>query len=123
MTNRKVFGTAGSDFPLINLIEPQKASYEWLLAEGIRQLLTEVSPIEDFTGKNFALHFVDYSLGEPKYNPQLALEKGGSYAAPLKVKSRLLNKQTGETSEQEVFLGDLPLMTEPGTFIINGVER
>ena len=123
MTNRKVFGTAGSSFPIINLIEPQKASYRWLLEEGIRQLLSEVSPIEDFTGKNFALYLIDYSLSEPKYSPLLALEKGGTHAAPLKVKSRLLNRQTGEATEQDVFLGDLPLMTDSGTFIINGVER
>lgn len=123
MTNRKVFGTIGKGFPLINLIEPQKDSYQWLVSEGIKQLLEEISPIEDFTGKNFSLSFLDYSLGEPKYSPKLALEKGVTYAAPLKVKSRLLNKQTGESLEQEVFLGDVPLMTDSGTFIINGVER
>jgi len=123
MTNRRVFGTAGSSFPLVNLIEPQTASYKGLLSEGIRQLLSEISPIEDFTGKNFALYFIDYSLGEPKYTPYRALEKGSTYAAPLRVKSRLLNKQNGEATEQEVFLGDLPLMTDSGTFIINGVER
>jgi DNA-directed RNA polymerase subunit beta len=123
MTKRKLFGTAGSDFPLINLIEPQKASYKWLLGKGIRDLLTEISPIEDFTGQNFSLYFIDYSTGTSKYTPSLALEKGGTYSAPLKVKSRLVNKQTGENVEQEVFLGDLPLMTDSGTFIINGVER
>src|SRR4030042_6490138 len=122
MTNRKVFGTAGSSFPLTNLIEPQTASYEWLLKEGIRDLLVEISPVEDFTGKNFSLHLLDYSLGESKNLPKLALEKGGTFSAPLKVKARLLNKQTGEATEQEVFLGDLPLMTELGTFVINGVE-
>jgi len=123
MSNRKVFGTAGSNFPIINLIEPQKASYSWLLDEGIKNLLSEVSPIEDFTGKNFSLYFISHSFGKSKYSPRLALEKGGTYAAPLRVKSRLLNKQTGEDLEQEVFLGDLPLMTDSGTFIINGVER
>ena len=123
MITRKVFGTAGSNFPITNLIEPQKASYKWLVDKGIKELLAEVSPIEDFTGKNFSLFFTDYSLGKPKYTPLLALEKGGTYAAPLKVKSRLVNKQTGENLEQEVFLGDLPLMTDSGTFIINGVER
>src|SRR4030043_1114009 len=123
MSNRKVFGTAGSNFPIINLIEPQKASYSWLLDEGIKNLLSEVSPIEDFTGKNFSLYFISHSFGKSKYSPRLALEKGGTYAAPLRVKSRLVNKQTGENLEQEVFLGDLPLMTDSGTFIINGVER
>ncbi|MCK5609533.1 DNA-directed RNA polymerase subunit beta, partial [Candidatus Pacearchaeota archaeon] len=123
MANRKVFGTAGSNFPIANLIEPQKASHRWLLDEGISQLLIEISPIEDFTGQNFALYFIDHSFGKPKYTPRLALEKGGTYSAPIRVKSRLLNKQTGENLEQEVFLGDLPLMTDSGTFIINGVER
>ena len=123
MANRKVFGTAGSDFPIVNLIEPQKASYNWLLSDGIKQVLDEVSPIEDFTGQNFALYFIEHSFGKPKYTPRVALEKGGTYSAPQKVKSRLLNKQTGENIEQEVFLGDLPLMTDSGTFIINGVER
>ncbi|HEX7456686.1 MAG TPA: DNA-directed RNA polymerase subunit beta [Candidatus Nanoarchaeia archaeon] len=123
MANRKVFGAAGRHFPIINLIEPQKASYEWLLNDGVKELLAEISPIEDFTGKNFALYFIEHSFGEPKYTPRLALEKGGTFAAPLKVKSRLLNKQSGENLEQEVFLGDLPLMTDSGTFIINGVER
>lgn len=123
MTERKIFGTAGTTFPIINLIEPQKASYRWLLSEGIAQLLAEVSPIEDFTGNNFDLYFLEHSFGEPKYDPRRALEKGGTYSAPLKVKSRLVNKRTGETMEQEVFLGDTPLMTDSGTFIINGVER
>ena len=123
MTGRKIFGTAGSDLPLINLIETQEASYKWLLEEGIKELLSEVSPIEDFTGQNFSLYFTDFSPGKSKYTPRLALEKGGTYSAPIRVKSRLLNKQTGENVEQEVFLGDLPLMTESGTFIINGVER
>jgi DNA-directed RNA polymerase subunit beta len=123
MSERKIFGTIGSKSPVIDLIAPQKESYKWLIAEGIKTLLAEVSPIEDFTGNNFSLHFLDFSLGEPKYTPKLALEKGVTYSAPIKVKSRLQNKQTGENLEQEVFLGDLPLMTESGTFIINGVER
>ena len=83
MTDRKVFGAAGSKIPLINLIEPQKASYKWLLSEGIKELLAEISPIEDFTGKNFSLFFLDYSLGEPKYTPSLALEKGATEADEL----------------------------------------
>lgn len=121
--SRKVFGTAGHQYPTPNLIETQKTSYSWLLSEGIKDLLAEVSPIEDFTGKSFALYFLDYSLGDPKYSPGKAVEKGVTYSSPIKVKARLLNKETGETLEQEVFFGDLPLMTESGTFIINGVER
>ena len=123
MAERKLFGSAGISIPPIDLVKPQKDTYEWLLSKGIKELLAEISPIEDFTGKNFSLSFLDYSLGEPKYNPSLALEKGVTYSAPIKVKSRLLNKVTGESLEQEVFLGDLPLMTDLGTFIVNGVER
>lgn len=123
MSARRVFGTAGHQFPLPNLIEPQIQSYKWLLEEGIRDLLTEVDPIEDFTGKTFALYFQEHSIGEPKYSPEKAIEKGVTYSAPLRVKTRLLNKETGESLEQEVFLGDVPLMTAAGTFIINGVER
>ena len=120
---RKVFGTAGYQYPTPNLIESQKASYSWLLSEGIKDLLEEISPLEDFTGKTFALSFLEHSLGEPKYSPEKAVEKGVTYSAPIKVKARLLNKEIGESVEQEVFLGDLPLMTQSGTFIINGVER
>lgn len=120
---RKLFGTSGHQYPIPNLIETQKTSYSWLLTEGVKELLADVSPIEDFTGKNFALYFLNHSLGNPKYSPEKAVEKGVTYAAPIKVKTRLLNKETGETLEQEVFLGDLPIMTESGTFIINGVER
>ncbi|MEX0616202.1 MAG: DNA-directed RNA polymerase subunit beta [Candidatus Woykebacteria bacterium] len=121
--SRKVFGETGFKYPVPNLIQTQKTSYSWLLSEGIKELLTEVSPIEDFTGKNFSLFFLEHSLGEPKYTPEKAVEKGASYSAPIRVKARLLNKETGETVEQEVFFGDLPLMTDSGTFIINGVER
>jgi len=121
--SRKVFGTAGHQYPIPNLIETQKTSYSWLLGEGIKELLSDISPIEDFTGKTFSLSFLEHSLGEPKYTPEKAVEKGVTYFAPLKVKARLLNKETGETMEQEGFMGDLPLMTDSGTFIINGVER
>ena len=120
---RKVFGTEGHPYPLTNLIDLQTNSYEWLLKHGIKESLAEISPIEDFTGKTFSLSFLEHSIGEPKYSPEMAIEKGASYSAPIKVKAQLLNKETGETLEQEVFLGDLPLMTTSGTFIINGVER
>ena len=120
---RKVFGTEGHPYPLTNLIDLQTNSYKWLLDHGIKESLAEISPIEDFTGKTFALTFQEHIVGEPKYSPEMAIEKGASYSAPIKVKAQLLNKETGETLEQEVFLGDLPLMTTSGTFIINGVER
>ncbi|MFO7247674.1 MAG: DNA-directed RNA polymerase subunit beta, partial [Bacillota bacterium] len=107
---------------LPNLIEVQLKSYRWFLDEGLRELLRDISPITDFTG-NLVLEFLDYSLGEPKYTVEEAKERDVTYAAPLRVKVRLINKETGEVKEQEVFMGDFPLMTETGTFIINGAER
>jgi len=105
-----------------NLIEIQQKSYEWFLEEGLREMFQDISPIQDFTG-NLVLEFIDYSLGEPKYTVDDAKERDVTYAAPLRVKVRLINKETGEVKEQEVFMGDFPLMTETGTFIINGAER
>ncbi|CAM3234308.1 DNA-directed RNA polymerase subunit beta [Sporolactobacillus spathodeae] len=107
---------------LPNLIEIQTASYQWFLDEGIREMFQDISPVEDFTG-NLVLEFVDYSLGEPKYSVDESKSRDVTYAAPLRVKVRLINKETGEVKEQEVFMGDFPLMTEAGTFIINGAER
>ncbi|MHB9094505.1 MAG: DNA-directed RNA polymerase subunit beta [Eubacteriales bacterium] len=105
-----------------NLIEIQQNSYEWFLREGLREMFYDISPIQDFTG-NLILEFVDYILGEPKYTVEDCKERDVTYAAPLRVKVRLINKETGEVKEQEVFMGDFPLMTEKGTFIINGAER
>ncbi|AOK90032.1 DNA-directed RNA polymerase subunit beta [Paenibacillus sp. SEL1] len=105
-----------------NLIEIQQKSYDWFLEEGLREMFRDISPIQDFTG-NLILEFIDYSLGEPKYTVDDAKERDVTYAAPLRVKVRLINKETGEVKEQEVFMGDFPLMTETGTFIINGAER
>lgn len=105
-----------------NLIEIQQKSYQWFLDEGLREMFQDISPIQDFTG-NLVLEFIDYSLGEPKYSVDESKERDVTYAAPLRVKVRLINKETGEVKEQEVFMGDFPLMTETGTFIINGAER
>ncbi|HHY90356.1 MAG TPA: DNA-directed RNA polymerase subunit beta, partial [Clostridiales bacterium] len=106
-----------------NLIQIQRESYEWFLQEGLREVFEDISPIEDYTG-NLILEFIDYSLdGEPKYDVEECKERDVTYAAPLKVKVRLINKETGEVKEQEVFMGDFPLMTDKGTFIINGAER
>jgi DNA-directed RNA polymerase subunit beta len=107
---------------LPNLIEIQTASYDWFLEEGLREMFQDISPIEDFTG-NLSLEFVDYSLGEPKYPVEESKERDVTYNAPLRVKVRLINNETGEVKEQEVFMGDFPLMTDTGTFIINGAER
>ena len=108
---------------LPDLIEVQKSSYDWFLKEGLREVFEDISPIQDYTG-NLILEFVDYYFGdEPKYSEDESRERDASYSAPLKVKVRLINRETGEVKEQEVFMGDFPLMTEKGTFIINGAER
>lgn len=108
---------------LPNLIEAQLDSYDWLLEKGIKELLLEINPITDFTGKDLELSFEDYYLDEPKYDEVTAKNKNISFEAPLRCKVRLIIKKTGEIKEQEIYLGDFPIMTERGTFIINGVER
>lgn len=116
----------GKDYPLLpplDLILVQKESYTQFLETGIPEILAEVSPVEDFTGRNWTLTFGKHSIGEPRLTPQEAIEKGLTYDMPLKVEVGLTNKQTGENIKQEVFLSDLPKMTEKGTFIINGIER
>ncbi|NLX78238.1 MAG: DNA-directed RNA polymerase subunit beta [Clostridiaceae bacterium] len=107
-----------------NLIEVQKNSYQWFLDEGLREVLRDVSPITDYTG-NLVMEFIDYSLDldNIKYSIEECKERDATYSAPLKVKVRLINKETGEVKEQEIFMGDFPLMTETGTFVINGAER
>ena len=110
-----------ADLP--NLIELQVDSYKWFLEEGLKEVFNDISPIEDYTG-NLILEFVDYSLDDkPKYDIEECKERDATYCAPLKVKVRLINKETGEIKEQEVFMGDFPLMTDRGTFVINGAER
>ncbi|WP_029421888.1 DNA-directed RNA polymerase subunit beta [Alicyclobacillus macrosporangiidus] len=120
--DRRSYARIQEVLDLPNLIEIQQKSYEWFLREGLREMFEDISPITDFTG-NLVLEFIDYSLGEPKYDVEESKERDVTYAAPLRVKVRLLNKETGEVKEQEVFMGDFPLMTETGTFIINGAER
>ncbi len=106
-----------------NLIEVQKNSYLWFLEEGLREVFEDISPIQDYTG-NLVLEFLDYYLEDkPKYSVEECKERDVTYSAPLKVRVRLINRETGEVKEQEVFMGDFPLMTDTGTFIINGAER
>ncbi|RSL29731.1 DNA-directed RNA polymerase subunit beta [Salibacterium salarium] len=119
---RRSYARINEVLDLPNLIEIQTASYQWFLDEGIREMFQDISPIEDFTG-NLVLEFIDYSLGEPKYSMDESKERDVTFSAPLRVKVRLMNKETGEVKEQEVFMGDFPLMTDTGTFIINGAER
>lgn len=107
---------------LPNLIEIQTDSYNWFLDEGLREMFTDILPIEDFQGK-LSLEFVDYKLMEPKYTVEEARNHDANYSAPLHVTLRLTNQETGEIKSQDVFFGDFPLMTPSGTFIINGAER
>ena len=120
---RKYFNSPLSTIPLPNLIEMQLNSYQWFLKEGLKELLDEISPAQDSLGKTFDLFFREYRLEEPKYDEFTSKEKNVTYEAPLKCKVELVNKETGEIKEQEIFLGDFPVMTKRGTFIINGIER
>jgi DNA-directed RNA polymerase subunit beta len=122
LSKRKFFKSM-SMVSLPNLIEVQTNSYNWLLEKGVKELLDEVNPIVDFTEKDLELSFKEYYLDEPKYSEVVAKNKNISYEAPLRCKAQLLIKKTGEVKEQEIYLGDFPLMTDRGTFIINGVER
>ena len=119
---RRSYARISEVLELPNLIEIQTSSYQWFLDEGLREMFQDISPIEDFTG-NLSLEFIDYSLGDPKYSVEESKERDVTYAAPLRVKVRLVNKETGEVKDQDVFMGDFPLMTETGTFVINGAER
>ncbi|WP_412177814.1 DNA-directed RNA polymerase subunit beta [Sporosarcina sp. YIM B06819] len=119
---RRSFARISEVLDLPNLIEIQTASYEWFMEEGLREMFRDISPIQDFTG-NLSLEFIDYQLGDPKYPVDESKERDVTYAAPLRVKVRLHNKETEEVKEQDVFMGDFPLMTENGTFVINGAER
>ena len=107
-----------------NLIEVQRDSYEWFLSTGLKEVLEDISPIEDYA-QNLSLEFVDFKLceDEKKYTIEECKERDATYSAPLKVKVRLHNKETGEFTEHDIFMGDLPLMTATGTFVINGAER
>ncbi|AOH52856.1 DNA-directed RNA polymerase subunit beta [Peribacillus muralis] len=119
---RRSYARISEVLDLPNLIEIQTASYQWFLDVGLKEMFQDISPIEDFTG-NLSLEFIDYSLAEPKYSVEETKERDVTYSAPLRVKVRLVNKETGEVKDQDVFMGDFPLMTETGTFVINGAER
>jgi len=120
---RRYFTSSRDAMALPDLIEIQKQSYRWFLETGIRELTQEISPIKDFIGRDLELSFTDYYFDEPKFDERTSRAKNITYDAPLRVKTKLVNKRTAETKEQEVYLGDLPVMTDRGTFIINGVER
>lgn len=121
--NRRVFYTKSNDIPLPNLIDHQNKSFQWFVEEGLGELLTEISPIDDYTGTKLSLNFKSYHFEEPKLTELEARENNVSYDAPLKAVVELINKVTGEVKEQEIYLGDYPWMTGRGTFVINGAER
>src|ERR1700730_19191071 len=111
--------------PMPGLLQIQLDSFDWFKREGLREVFEEISPIEDFTGKNLSLEFIVplEPFGKPKYTEDECRDRDATYAAPLNVKARLINKETGEIIEKDIFMGDFPLMTKEGTFIINGAER
>ena len=122
-TERMSFSKIDEVIQMPNLIEVQKNSYQWFLDEGLKEVFRDISTIEDYTG-NLVLEFVDYRLdSQPKYSIKECKERDATYAAPLRVRARLLNKETGNLQEQEIFMGDFPLMTDAGTFVYNGAER
>ena len=119
---RRNYAKTKNAIELGNLLEIQKKSYDWFLTKGITEVFEDIFPVESFTG-NLALEFGDYFFDKPRYSIKECKERYSTYAAPLKVQARLFNHETGEVKEQEIYLGDMPVMTESGTFIINGAER
>jgi DNA-directed RNA polymerase subunit beta len=122
-TNRKNFGKEEKNLPKLDLNLVQKESWDWFIEEGIKEELSEISPIDDFTGKNWQIILEKPVLSPPKISPLQAAQKGLTYLSTLKITTTLINKKTGAKTTQDVFLGDIPQMTERGTFIVNGVER
>ena len=119
---RRNYGKTKNKVELNNLLEIQKDSYNWFLTEGIKEVFDDIFPVESFTG-NLSLEFGDYSFDEPRHTIKQCKERYTTYAAPLKVEARLFNVETGEVKEQEIYLGDMPVMTDSGAFIVNGAER
>ena len=119
---RRSYAKTKSAIELSNLLEIQKKSYDWFMTEGIKEVFDDIFPVESFTG-NLTLEFGDYSFEEPRYSIKGCKDRYATYAAPLKTMARLFNQETGEVKEQEIYLGDMPIMTESGTFVINGAER
>src|SRR3990167_2274740 len=120
---RKRFSSAPEAMDLPNLIEMQIQSYRWFFEHGLSELFSEISPVKDFTGKNLELHFGQYFLDQPKFTEAVSKERNTTFEAPLYVQVKLVNKAKNKTKTQDVYLGDFPLMTNRGTFVINGVER
>ena len=122
-TTRKSFAKINEVMQMPNLIEVQKKSYQWFLDEGLEEVFRDIGSITDYTG-NLVLDFIDYTMDEdPKYTIAQCKARDVTYAKPLKVRARLQNKETGEVKDNIIFMGDFPLMTDAGTFVINGAER
>ncbi len=120
---RKFFTDIRDRMPLPDLIEAQKESYKWFFEDGMKELFDEVSPITDFTGRDLELYFEDYYIDEPKFDEVTCREKNITFEAPLRVVAKLINKRTKKEDKQEIYLGDIPVMTDRGTFVVNGIER
>src|ERR1700736_5250201 len=120
---RKSYGQIADKLQVGNLIQTQLDSFEWFKREGLRELFNEINPITDYTGKNFELRFLDYEFGPPKFSEEECRNRDMTYAAPLRIRTRLTVKETGEIKESDVYMGDFAIMTEEGTFIVNGTER
>ncbi|MGH7775695.1 MAG: DNA-directed RNA polymerase subunit beta, partial [Candidatus Dormibacterales bacterium] len=120
---RQNYGRIPNLVELHDLIATQIESFHWFQAEGLRELFDEINPITDYTGKNFELRFLDYEFGAPKFSEEECRNRDMTYAAPLRIRTRLTIRETGEIKESEVYMGDFALMTEEGTFIVNGTER
>ncbi|MDP2693035.1 MAG: DNA-directed RNA polymerase subunit beta [bacterium] len=120
---RKFFTDIRDRMPLPDLIEAQKESYQWFFHEGMKELFDEISPITDFAGRDLELYFEDYYIDEPKFDEVTCREKNITFEAPLRVVARLINKRTKKENRQEIYLGDIPVMTDRGTFVVNGIER
>ncbi len=120
---RKYFTTTKNEIPLPDLIEIQKNSYEWFLKTGIKELFDEVSPMTDFTGRDLEVYLENYYFDEPRFDEVTCRERNITYEAPLRVTARLVNKRQQQSKSQEIYLGDVPVMTSRGTFVVNGIER
>src|SRR2546426_5051070 len=120
------YGRIPEMLPVANLIDTQLRSFAWFKREGLRELFEEINPITDYTGKNYELKFLDYEFGQPKFDKEECRNRDMTFAAPLRINTRLTirtGENAGEIKESEVFMGDFPLMTSEGTFIVNGTER
>src|SRR3979411_1910312 len=125
-SSRANYGQIADKLEVGNLIQTQLDSFEWFKKEGLRELFDEINPITDYTGKNYELRFLDYDFGDPKFDEEECRQRDMTFSVPLRINTRLhikTGESAGEIKEAEVFMGDFPVMTQEGTFIVNGTER